>query len=122
MVQNYISDNIEYLLREKRIKQTDFAVMFDLGRGVVNQYIQKRSLPKIETIQRICSHFKISIDDFVNKPLAEARKSATPEPEAPQTAKYVELLEKSLQDKEEIIAALRERLARYESGDRKNTA
>lgn len=121
-MQNYISDNIEYLLREKRIKQTDFAVMFDLGRGVVNQYIQKRSLPKIETIQRICSHFKISIDDFVNKPLAEARKSATTEPESPQTAKYVELLEKSLQDKEEIIAALRERLARYESGDRKNTA
>lgn len=122
MVKNYISENLEFLASKHRLSKDELGASVDLKRGLVSQYIRGISVPKLETIQKICSLYQITIDDFVNKPLAEARKSTTPEPESPQTAKYVELLEKSLQDKEEIIAALRERLARYDSGDRKNTA
>lgn len=123
MLENYISSNISYLLKRSKLKQEEFAALFDLGKGVVNQYVLRKSNPKVETIQKICTHFKITIDDFVNRPLGDdafgrAISTVVNEP----SDKYITLLEQSLQDKEEIIAGLRERLARYEVEDNKKNA
>ena len=46
-----------------------FGGLFELKRGIVSQYVRKVSIPKLETIQKICLHYKITIDDFVNTDL-----------------------------------------------------
>ena len=69
-MKNYISSNIGYLVKKKSISQDDFGGLFDLKKGVINQYTQGKSLPKIETLQKICNHFELSIDDFINSDLS----------------------------------------------------
>jgi len=69
-MENFISENISFFVRNSNLKQDEFGLLFDLKKGVVNQYMQKKSLPKIETIQKICKHFKVSIDDFINLDLS----------------------------------------------------
>lgn len=85
---NWISQNISYLVKESGLSQDVFGAMFDLKKGVVNQYILGKSLPKIETLQKISKHFKITLDDLVNIDLSEKKyenklipASATGEPQ-----------------------------------------
>jgi len=128
-MENFISINIQYLLNQKKVTQDNFGGLFGLGKGVINQYLLKKSTPKIETIQRICKHYEISIDDFVNKDLsvqkvwgikqgqllyADEPLSEYPEYISP---RYVAKLEKTieekdqaLKDKEKIIVMLEEKL------------
>lgn len=134
---NYISENIAFLIKKNDLAIDDFGNLFDLTRGVTGQYIRKSTLPKIITIQKICAHYKISIDDFVNKDLSKEQftyrfhtnsigKSApkaygikqgqllyTNEPEDENefiSPRYVASLEKTIEDKEEIIKMLKEKL------------
>ena len=116
MIKNYISENITYLIEKSDtiFTQDDFGNQFDLNRGAINSYVKNKAVPKLETIQRICLHYKISIDDFVSRELehieAEQKQNFVNEP--PQgygiiDLKYVELLENSLKDKEIIIETLK---------------
>ena len=117
MVKNYIPENIEYLIDREKSSKDEFGFQFDLKRGIVSQYVRKISLPKLETIQRICLHYEISIDDFVNTDLSAGKPYGTkggkilrtnesdPEPYVI-SPRYVALLEKSIEDKEKIIQAL----------------
>ena len=122
MIKTYISTNISYLVRRLNIGQDEFGQTFEVGKGLISNYINGRALPKIETIQRICLHFEITIDDFVNKDLsapkvwgikqrqllyADGPVSDDPEYISP---RYVASLEKTIQDKEKIIAMLEEKL------------
>lgn len=121
MIKNYISENIRYLYKKTTLSQDDFGGMFEIGKGLISNYINDRALPKIETIQRICLHYEISIDDFVNRDLSSGQPYATkggkllysnensPEPYII-SPKYVEVLEKALEDKEKIIKALESKL------------
>ena len=70
MIENYISENISYLLSKSNLAQDEFGAIFDLKRGAINSYVRKVAIPKIETIQKICLHYEISIDDFVNTDLS----------------------------------------------------
>jgi transcriptional regulator with XRE-family HTH domain len=38
---------------------------FDLNRGMISQYVRMIATPKLETIQKICVHYAITIDDFI---------------------------------------------------------
>ena len=74
-------------------------------------------MPTIEAIQRICLHYEITIDDFINNDLSkiEAQRKQGYVNEPPEgygiiDLKYVELLENTVKDKEEIISGLREKL------------
>lgn len=116
MLKNYISVNILYLLKKSSLSQEDFGSFFDLGKGLISNYIHERALPKVETIQRICLHFEITIDDFINTDLSKAKNynqenklEAVNEPMEGYgyvSLKYMELLEKSIEDKDKIIKAL----------------
>ncbi len=117
----YISENLEHLVSKSKLSMDDFGLLFDLKRGIIGQYIRRVSVPKLETIQKICSHFEISIDDFINKDLSlkpyairngklEMAKEPGNEEYSPISPRYVEQLEKALKDKERIIAALEESL------------
>lgn len=103
-MKNYIGENIGYLVRNNNYRQDDFGLLFDLKKGVVSQYLQNKSLPKIETIQKICKHFEISIDDFINVDLSSSKgdRNTLQQNTAP------ELNTPSTNDKDAIIAALRE--------------
>jgi transcriptional regulator with XRE-family HTH domain len=76
-MKNFISINIIYLAHKSRLGQDDFGIMFDLKRGAINSYCTNKALPKIETIQRICKHYEILIDDFVNRDLSKEQLTYT---------------------------------------------
>lgn len=121
MIKNYIPENLRYLITLENSSMDEFGVRFELGRGMISQYIRKIAIPKLETIQRICLHFEITIDDFVNKDLSAAKPYAVKQGQLSYSEdkeiepyaispRYVELLEKSIQDKEKIIKSLEEKL------------
>lgn len=66
---NSISLNIRYLCKENKLTQKEFGEIFGLKQNVISSYIKESATPKVETIQMICDHFKISLDDFINKDL-----------------------------------------------------
>ena len=70
MIKNFISENISHLVTKSKLSQDEFGETFDLKRGAINSYIRKIAIPKVETIQKICLHYEISIDDFVNTDLS----------------------------------------------------
>lgn len=118
---NFISENISFLTKKNNLSLDDFGNIFDLSKGLTGQYVRKLSLPKIATIQKICAYYKISIDDFVNTDLSVAKPYAMKQGELLYaneqesqpyviSPKYVELLEKSIQDKEKIIRTLEEKI------------
>lgn len=118
MIKNYIPENIAFLVKKLTLSQDEFGSTFEVGRGLISNYINGKALPKIETIQRICLHFEISIDDFVNRDLSQISKNA-PKPTSfvndvvePYiiSPKYVELLERSIEDKDRIIRSLEDQL------------
>lgn len=121
MLKNYIPVNISYLVRKINLSQDEFGSTFEVGRGLISNYINGKALPKIETIQRICAHFEISIDDFVNTDLSSSKPYGIKEGQLlyanePKTdpyvisPRYVETLEKTIVDKEKIIKMLEEKL------------
>lgn len=120
-MENFISSNIQYLLNKGKVTQDNFGGLFGLGKGVINQYLLKKSTPKIETIQKICFHFEITIDDFVNKDLSAPKAygikqgqllyaNETEDENEFISPRYVARLEKTIEDKEKIIAMLEEKL------------
>lgn len=118
---NFISENISFLVKKHDLSLDEFGGLFDLSKGLTGQYARKLSLPKIITIQKICAHYKITIDDFVNKDLSAPKPYGTRNERLLSTdendpipymisPKYVEVLEKALEDKEKIIKSLEEKL------------
>jgi len=72
-MKNFIGLNIKYLYEENKLSQNEFGEIFDLKKGVVSTYVNGKTNPQVETIQKICDHFNISIDDFINKNLRTLR-------------------------------------------------
>ena len=111
-MKNYISHNIKYLCEKNFLKQNEFGELFDLGRSVVSMYVSEKSVPKIETLQKIGAYFKISIDDFINRPLHEVEQKNEIAAETPATypvdsyKNKVESLQKWLDDKDKLIKSL----------------
>jgi transcriptional regulator with XRE-family HTH domain len=119
-MENFISTNIAYLLNKEKTTQDEFGAIFELKKGVINQYLLKKSNPKIETIVKICDHYNLTLDQFVRTSLEE--ESYKPKEEKPIVVKepppgygfislkYVETLEKALEDKNKIIKLYEEKL------------
>ena len=121
MIKNYISENIKFLYRKTTFSQDDFGGLFDVGKGLISNYINGRALPKIETIQKMCAHYNIGIDDFVNTDLSKNKgKNASlneletehflPKGFVMISEKHLKLLESTIEDKNKIIMALEIRL------------
>lgn len=105
----YISENIDFLIRKSRFSQKEFGDLFDLKPNVVSQYVKNISYPKIETIQKICAYFEITIDDFINESLQELKENRVNEPteiyNKVNENEVVSLLRSRLEDKDKIIEA-----------------
>ena len=108
-MKNYIPENLQYLVDKMKCSRDEFGTIFNLNRGNISQYINEKSQPKIETIQRICAYFEITIDDFINRSLEEKQKNYVEEPkEIYQIEKndnsVVLHLQKVIEDKDKIIS------------------
>jgi len=116
LIKNYISENITHLVGRLKCSQDEFGAVFDLNRGAINSYISKKAQPKIETIQKICEHFKITIDDFINTSLEENKllilneDSDIYEIKDKKASEVIELLKNHLISKDKIILTLEDRL------------
>lgn len=70
---NFIGLNIKHLCKENKLSQHEFGDLFNLSQNVVSGYANEKTNPTVDTIQRICDHFNITIDDFINKNLRTSR-------------------------------------------------
>jgi HTH-type transcriptional regulator/antitoxin PezA len=119
-MKNFIGLNIKHLCEKNFLKQDEFGLFFGLNKGVIGTYVRENASPKIEIIQRICANYEISIDDFVNTDLSKAKNyNQGNKPEAVNepmegygyvSLKYMELLEKSIEDKDKIIKSLESKM------------
>lgn len=124
IVKTYISENIDFLVRKHKVSMDEFGANFDLNRGIISQYIRKISVPKIETLVKICEFYKLTLDELVRFPLEgkqfrldEEKLSSTHEPPEGYGIihlKYVEMLEKSNEDKDKLIKQYEEKLEIHE--------
>ncbi len=64
-----IGINIKKIRSVKGLNQTDFANLFGLTRANIGSYEELRAEPKIDTIIKIATHYKIPIDKLVRKEL-----------------------------------------------------
>ncbi|WP_281322749.1 helix-turn-helix transcriptional regulator [Flavobacterium aestivum] len=68
---NFIGLNIKTLCLLHNLSQKDFGNLFDIKQSTISTYLAGRSNPQIETIQKICEYFKITIDELINIDLAQ---------------------------------------------------
>ena len=64
-----IGINIKKIRGVKGLNQTDFANLFGLTRANIGSYEELRAEPKIETIIKIATYYKLPIDKLVRKEL-----------------------------------------------------
>jgi len=136
-MKNYISFNIKYLCEKNFLTQKEFGELFSLKQSSIATYLSERSQPNIETLQKIAMHFKISIDDFINRPLdqiysnnaSSKSKNSINEVDkenssiqAPIENKIIDLLENALSDKQKIIEGLENELSKYKKVDSNSKA
>ncbi len=68
-MKNFIDLNIKYLYEKNKLTQNEFGALFELNNGVIGTYVRGKTNPQVETMQKICNHFNLTLDDFVNKNL-----------------------------------------------------
>lgn len=113
---NFIGVNIKYLCEEHRLSQNEFGELFGLKQNVISAYIRQKANPQVETLQKICDHFNITLDDFVNRSLSILQKNnskkynegmAIEKTSEPITYEFVEeQLRDALATKDKLIALL----------------
>ena len=108
---NFISINLNYLINKINSTQAEFGALFGIAGNAVSSYVAGSVKPKIETIDKICSYFEISIDDFLKVDLSkQANKPiATPEIEAEKQQVIIDL-RKTVLALEENALFLREKI------------
>jgi transcriptional regulator with XRE-family HTH domain len=116
-VKNFISLNISYLCKENKLTQKDFGELFDLKQNVVSSYIKENATPKVETIQQICEHFNISIDDFINKNMRTLRmerlwNNGDPANEPPALHGNAGYMQKTIETQEQLIEMLQAEISK----------
>lgn len=103
-MKNYIAENIHYLVKKTGFFQDDFGAIFGIKKGVTRAYIIKTRTPQIETIQKICAHFDIYVDDFLYIPLEQTCSLST--------VLYANKIESDIIKKQsKLIAAMEEEIA-----------
>lgn len=73
-MKNFISLNIKYLRSKENMDQQMLGEVIGVTRDVISSYEREKAVPKLEAIQAICQHFKITLDDFINKDLSTLQK------------------------------------------------
>lgn len=119
----FIGLNIKYLCEKNFLSQDEFGERFGLKKSVVGTYVREVSQPKIETIQKICKEFNITIDDFINQPLDQIRDNkSVSDRTTGQDADMIRILQEALNDKQKIIVSLEKEIRELKGIDDKSQA
>lgn len=117
-MKNFIGLNIKYLCDENKLSQNEFGDLFGLKQNVVSSYTREKANPQIETLQKICEHFGISLDDLVNKNLRTLRfeeiwndSDVVEELSALQGNQHL-YMQKTIETQEKMIELLQEEIKR----------
>lgn len=111
MKKSILARNLRKLRSFKNLNQTEFAELFELNRPTIGSYEEGRSEPKLVTLQRIASYFKLTMDDLFSKELtvnqiAGFDTSVLKKKQEPISDERLELLEKRLASIEASIRLL----------------
>jgi transcriptional regulator with XRE-family HTH domain len=68
---SYASTNLKYLRKLKGFTQEEFAEKLQIKRSLLGAYEEDRAEPRLDVMERVCSIYKITIDDFLLKNLSE---------------------------------------------------
>lgn len=129
-----IALNIKYLIGVNNLTQKDFGELFGLASGAINTYVKEKAIPKLETMQQICKHFNITLDDFVNTDLSQQKivpgdyytdpaiAAMSQEPDATGYFNLVQELRARIEDKDKIIKMLEAEITRLKRGNQKGLA
>ena len=113
-MKNFIGLNINYLCDTHKMKKTEFGELFDLKQTTVHTYTSGRSNPPIDVIQKICEHFDITLDAFINVDMMKEKYSTPPKItskiEEP-TARYSDDKQMVIDAQKETITTLREHIS-----------
>jgi transcriptional regulator with XRE-family HTH domain len=71
----YISENIKFLRKRKKITQFDLADNLKIKRSSINNYENGIAIPPIDIIIRISDYFGLSIDTMIKVNLSKLRES-----------------------------------------------
>jgi transcriptional regulator with XRE-family HTH domain len=71
----YLNTNLKFLRTRNKLTQQDLANALELGRSALNGYEHQQSVPTIETILKISSYFKISVDTLLKVDLKKLPES-----------------------------------------------
>lgn len=106
-MRTYIPENILYLVKKTGCTQDEFGAIFGLNKSVINHYAANSGVPKLITVLKICSHFEISVDDFIYKSLAHKNSS--------DENRTVETDGDLLKKQSQLVASLEEEVERLNS-------
>lgn len=67
---NFLGSNIRLLRKQKEMTQADLASKINVNRSLIGAYEEGRSEPRLNTIQLLCSYFKVGIQDIITKDLS----------------------------------------------------
>lgn len=114
-MKNFIPINFIYIRDKNYLNRKEFSLKHGVSYGALSSYEQGVSLPPVDFIQRICSEYKVSIDDFVNKDLSKEKKQVNKQLNEDREAykipdKSVELYNKIIDAKESQIESLNLRI------------
>lgn len=131
----YIHQNIRYLREINKLSQPEFAAIFNLTRGKVQTY-ERNVEPSFEILSKISEYFEINIDDLIKTDIENTKgldlkrkennidvktniqigsdiknsQNANDHEFEKMTIK-LEMLERQLEDKQEIIDLLKNQIA-----------
>lgn len=71
-MENNLINNIRFLRKKHQLTQDEMASALGVKRAVIGSYEEGRAVPKITILQKICTHFKISIDELINSDLSNS--------------------------------------------------
>lgn len=75
MTPSYFGDNLYTLRKEKGLSQDEFAEQLGVSRQAVSKWERNEAYPDTENLISISRFFDVSIDDLINKPLDNSKRS-----------------------------------------------
>lgn len=73
MSQSFAGQNLKYLRKLKGFTQEEFAMKLQIKRSLLGAYEEERAEPRIDVLELVSDHFKISLDDLLRKDLSDEK-------------------------------------------------
>jgi transcriptional regulator with XRE-family HTH domain len=73
MSQSFAGQNLKYLRKLKGFTQEEFAMKLQIKRSLLGAYEEERAEPRIDVLEIVSDHFKISLDDLLRKDLSDTK-------------------------------------------------